>query len=136
MGFLTQIFTWWNRQTLGTRLYTWRKGERVGEDALGNVYYQNPKPGPDGHPRRWVIFHGAAEASSVPADWHGWLHHTFEEPPVDGALPRQPFEKDHRPNPTGSPDAVYPPGSLMNPAQAAHGRRSYSAWSPDKGAKT
>jgi len=30
--FLVQVFTWWNGATVGTRLYTWRKGVRVGED--------------------------------------------------------------------------------------------------------
>jgi len=37
---LLQIFTWWNGQTIGTRFHTWRKGERVGEDEFGNVYYR------------------------------------------------------------------------------------------------
>ncbi|MEP3672085.1 MAG: NADH:ubiquinone oxidoreductase subunit NDUFA12, partial [Hyphomicrobiales bacterium] len=40
-NFLLQIFTWWRGQTLGTRFYTWRHGERVGEDDSGNVYYRN-----------------------------------------------------------------------------------------------
>lgn len=134
MGILAQTFTWWNRQTLGTRLHTWRKGERVGGDTLGNVYYQNSTPGPDGHPRRWVIFKDKVEASAVPADWHGWLHHTVAEAPTAENISRKPWEKDHRPNPTGSTDAVFPPGSLMNPTESTHGRRAYSAWSPDKGA--
>jgi len=131
MGFLAQIFIWWKKQTLGTRLYTWRKGNRVGQDALGNVYYENPTPGPDGHPRRWVIFKDSIEASAVTADWHGWLHHTVSEPPSDKDVQRKDWEKDHRPNPTGSADAVYPPGSLMNPSEKAHGRTAYSAWSPE-----
>lgn len=38
--FLLQFFTWWNGQTLNTKFYTRRKGERVGEDEFGNVYYQ------------------------------------------------------------------------------------------------
>ena len=40
MGIFTELFAWWTGNTIGTRLYTWRKGERVGEDGLGNVYYQ------------------------------------------------------------------------------------------------
>ena len=40
MKWLVQFFTWWNEQTLGTRLHTWRHGERVGEDQFGNVYYR------------------------------------------------------------------------------------------------
>ena len=40
MGIFTELFAWWTGNTIGTRLYTWRKGERVGEDGLGNLYYQ------------------------------------------------------------------------------------------------
>ena len=36
-----RTFTWWNSQTWGTQLWTSRNGTKVGEDALGNVYYRN-----------------------------------------------------------------------------------------------
>jgi NADH:ubiquinone oxidoreductase subunit len=77
MSFLKQIFTWWNGQTLGTRFHTWRHGQRVGEDGVGNIYYQSA----DGV-RRWVIYNGEAQASAVSPEWHGWLHHTWQEPPT------------------------------------------------------
>ena len=35
---LLSAVTWWNGQTLNTRIFTWRKGEKVGEDDQGNVY--------------------------------------------------------------------------------------------------
>ncbi|MEM9522518.1 MAG: NADH-ubiquinone oxidoreductase subunit NDUFA12 family protein, partial [Pseudomonadota bacterium] len=54
---LNQAVTWWNGQTLGTQLFTARKGVKVGEDAQGNIYYETR----DGK-RRWVIFNGEAEA--------------------------------------------------------------------------
>ena len=38
MSLLSQIFTWWNGQTIGTRFYTSRRGELVGEDDQGNRY--------------------------------------------------------------------------------------------------
>ena len=34
--FLTQFFTWWNGETLGTRFHTWRFGKPVGQDEFGN----------------------------------------------------------------------------------------------------
>jgi NADH:ubiquinone oxidoreductase subunit len=36
--FLLKIFTWWNGQTFGTQLWTWRFGELVGADEQGNRY--------------------------------------------------------------------------------------------------
>jgi NADH:ubiquinone oxidoreductase subunit len=36
--------------------------------------------------RGFVLFKGAVEASKVPADWHGWLHHTQDDTPPEGRL--------------------------------------------------
>ena len=63
MGIFTELFAWWTGNTIGTRLYTWRKGERVGEDGLGNVYYRER----DGD-RRWVVYRSLAEPSQIPPD--------------------------------------------------------------------
>ena len=69
LGFLSRATTWWNRETLGTQLYTWRKGVKVGEDSAGNIFFRDKEDR-----RRWVIFNGEVEASRVSAEWHGWLH--------------------------------------------------------------
>jgi NADH:ubiquinone oxidoreductase subunit len=124
MSFLLKFFTWWNGQTLGTQFLTWRRGQRVGEDAQGNVFYQTK----DGS-RRWVIYNGEAEASRVSPEWHGWLHHTYQEPPTAAPLPRRPWEKPHLPNLTGSDLAYRPPGSILSPAPQA--RSDYEAWAPE-----
>ena len=43
MNFLLRIFTWWNRsQTSGIRLFTARKGVKVGEEGKGNAYSKTP----------------------------------------------------------------------------------------------
>ena len=39
MYFLKRLLTWWNSQTIGTQVFTARKGTKVGEDDQGNVYY-------------------------------------------------------------------------------------------------
>ena len=122
--FLTKFFTWWNGQTFGTQLFTWRHGKRVGEDAEGNVFYQNA----DGS-RRWVIYNGEAEASRVSPEWHGWLHHTWQEPPTKAPLPRRPWEKPYVPNMTGTGLAYRPPGSILGENRQA--RPDYEAWAPE-----
>ena len=124
MSFLTRVFTWWNGQTIGTKLYTSRKGRKVGEDAQGNVYYQTA----DGS-RRWVIYNGEIEASRVAPEWHGWLHHTFKEPPTRDPLTHKAWEKPHEANPTGTSAAYHPPGSLYRADPAK--RRDYDAWQPE-----
>jgi NADH:ubiquinone oxidoreductase subunit len=124
MRFLLRLLTWWNDQTLGTQVWTRRHGRKVGQDAEGNTYYQTR----DGK-RRWVIYNGETEASRVPPDWHGWLHHTYAEPPTTAPLPRKAWEAPHQPNLTGTPAAWVPPGSLRRPDPAP--RRDYDAWQPD-----
>ena len=79
MSLISDIFTWWNGATLGTKLFTRRHGRLVGEDEWGNTYYeQREGKGPLGKPRRWVIYNGVAEASKVPPEWHAWLHYTVD----------------------------------------------------------
>lgn len=125
MKFLLQFFTWWNGETLGTRFFTWRKGERVGEDEFGNVYYQSHDK-----KRRWVIYKDYSDATTVSADWHGWLHHTFDNRPEDNPLPRRDWEQAHQPNMTGTAAAYAPPGS-MYAKSGAKAYSDYEAWSPD-----
>lgn len=120
------IFTWWNGATFGTQLWTRRHGVLVGQDDMGNRFYRTA----DGR-RRWVIYAGEAEASQISPDWHGWLHHTYDEPPEDGRLPRKPWEREHRPNMTGTEAAYHPPGSIVLPAVQARARPDYEAWTPE-----
>ena len=128
-NFLLQFFTWWNGQTLGTRFHTWRFGERVGEDELGNVYYRGGKD-IDGAERRWVIFADYAEASAVPPGWHGWLHHRVDTPPSDEEYERREWEAPHQPNLTGSSAAYRPKGSMLRPESRPQVTGDYDAWTP------
>lgn len=126
MGILNTLLravTWWNSQTWGTQFYTWRKGQKVGEDNQGNVFYRSTGG------RRWVIYNGEAEASRVDPDWHGWLHFTYDEPPTKTPLAHKVWEKPHQENLTGTPAAYVPPGSLRraNPVE----RSDYEAWVPE-----
>ena len=127
MGILSSILravTWWNGSTLNTALFTRRHGVKVGEDDQGNTFYTSK----DGK-KRWVIFNGEAEASRVSPDWHGWLHHTFKEPPSERPLTHRAWQKPHQENLTGTPLAYAPAGSLrrVDPALL----QDYEAWTPE-----
>ena len=126
MSLLSEIFTWWNGQTLGTRVWTRLYGQKVGEDDQGNTYYQSH----DGK-SRWVVYAGEAEASRIPPEWHGWLHGTWAEAPTPETLKRKPWEKDHLPNLTGTPAAYHPPGSVLTPERRERVGSDYEAWTPE-----
>ena len=129
---LLQIFTWWNGQTVGTKRYTARYGQFVGEDEFGNRYFR--KPGIDPifkFERRWGIYAGESEGSMTPPGWYGWLHHTVDTPPSDETYAPKDWQKPYIPNMTGTPDAYRPEGSMLKSGtrQAAGG--DYGAWSPN-----
>lgn len=130
---LKAIFTWWNGAALGARFHIGRRGVKVGEDALGNSYYEarDNSDSYDHRKRRWVIYSGYAEASKVPAEWHGWLHYTFDELPTDNPLPRQVWEKDHEPNLTGTLGAWRPKGSLSRSGVRPRATGDYQPWTPE-----
>lgn len=125
---LLQFFTWWNGSTWGTRLHLWRKGEHVGADTFGNVYYVTP----DGE--RYVQYAGEAEASTVPPGWSGWLHHRTDVPPTESDYVAKGWELPHKPNMTGTPMAYRPKGSILRPGERPTTQQAYEAWTPD-GAK-
>jgi NADH:ubiquinone oxidoreductase subunit len=126
MPFFSMLFGWWRGATYGTLMTTWFSGEKVGSDAFGNRYYQTR----DGK-RRWVLYAGTVDASRVPSDWHGWLHHTFQQPPtVDGLVTRY-WEAEHRPNMTGTEGAYRPEGSLARSGVRAAATGDYQSWKPE-----
>ena len=112
--------------------FTWTaRKELVGTDEFGNKYYQaKPRPGYK-YPRRWVIYKGEPEASNVPPEWHGWLHHqTDEVPDPEGGSFRRPWQKPHQPNLTGTTEAWRPPGHVLEGGQRDRATGDYEAWKP------
>ena len=105
---LKRIFTWWNGATIGALVDINRRGAFVGSDEQGNRYFEERKPSLEGRKRRWVIYSGLAEGSRVTADWHGWMHHTVDEPPTVRPFKLKAWEKPHIPNLTGTRWAYRP----------------------------
>jgi NADH:ubiquinone oxidoreductase subunit len=134
VSFLKTIFTWWNGATPGIYFTIARRGVFVGQDDFGNRYYE-AKDTKDSYDhdrkRRWVVFKGYADASKVPPEWHGWLHHTFDEPPTRQPLLRKPWEKDHLPNLSGTIYAYRPKGAIARGGERQRATGDYEAWKPE-----
>ena len=131
--FLLRFFTWWNGQTFGTQVWTKLYGEFVGTDEFGNRYYRTRGGKIDpvlGFERRWVIYNGLVEASKVPPTWHGWLHHTTNLLPTEEEVTVRPWEKPHRPNMTGTPQAYRPSGSILGAGRRPQATGDYKPWVP------
>lgn len=123
MKFLLQLLIWWKGQSIGTRIFTWRNGALIGKDNHGNKFYQSDAG------KRWVIFADEIEASKISPDWHGWLHHTFDENPGTKPLPHKPWEHAHVENQSGTVNAYHPPGSILSSQPKPVS--DYEAWQPE-----
>ncbi len=92
---LKTIFTWWNKQTVGTFIKTIFTGKYVGKDNFGNKYYKNNED------KRWVIYSKDIEATKIPSDWYLWMHYTTNKIP-DKIEKKYNWQKDHAENRTGT----------------------------------
>ena len=125
LGLLSKAFTWWNGASAGAVWTIWRSGELVGEDEFGNKYYKER-----GGKKRWVIYNGLAEASAIPPGWHGWMHHRVDTPPPEETYHAKSWQKPHRVNATGTPEAYRPHGSILTPEKRPEVTGDYEAWTP------
>ena len=126
-----RIFLWWNGATIGALIDIGRRAVLVGEDDRGNKYYEEKKPSIEGRKRRYVIYSGLAEGSKVSPDWHGWMHHTFEQPPTEAPFKTHAWELPHLPNQTGSVRAYRPKGAIGRGGVRAKAAADYEAWKPE-----
>ncbi len=111
-----EIFTWWNQQTLGTRIQTIISGKYIGKDNLGNKYYES-KSG-----KRWVIYNGEVEASKIPNEWYCWIHYINNRIENLHDFKKYDWQKDHLPNQTGSENS-YSPKKNKNAL-----KKKYNSW--------
>ena len=92
LTFFKKIFTWWNRDTFGTRIQTILFGKFVGKDDFGNKYYKNKKG------KRWVIYSDEIDASKIPVEWFSWIHHTPNNLQNNQEPNKHDWQKPHQPN--------------------------------------
>lgn len=111
-----------------TRIHVRMSADLVGTDDFGNRYYEERKRRKGKPRRRYVLYKGMVEASKVPADWHGWLHHTESSPPKPG--PRHEWQQEHLPNTTGTIHAHRPQGHILKGGKRAPATGDYEPWKP------
>ena len=130
---LKKIFTWWNGATPGLLFTIARNASFVGADQFGNRYFEcrTNKESYDGRKRRYVVYKGYAEPSKIPAEWHGWMHYTFDEPPTKAPFKSKTFEAPYQPNLTGTEGAYRPDGSLSKSGARPPATGDYQAWKPE-----
>jgi len=119
MNFFKLIFTWWNRQTFGTFIYTLFSGKYQGSDEFGNKYYSSKKG------KRWVIYKESVESSRIPSEWYLWIHFLEKNKPSNNKN-KFPWQKEHKENLTGTSEAYKPEGSLSS--NTRKNIKKYETW--------
>ena len=117
LTFIKEIFTWWNSQTLGTRLQTFFFGRFVGEDEFGNKYYENKKS-----KKRWVIYKEEIEATKIPIEWYSWIHSIKNKIEENHDLKKYNWQIKHSSNLTGTEKAYNPQKNQDAP------KKKYNTW--------
>ena len=124
---LKYLFTWWNGNTVGTKLYTFLKGKKVGEDYLGNVYYESKD-----QKSRWCIYSDQSEASRISPEWNSWLRFISNTLPGTNNISYE-WQKRFDGNITGL-DSAYKPNTIraVSPKEDLKTYHSdYKAWKPE-----
>lgn len=105
------------------------KGDLVGTDHFGNKYYRGKKRRGYTTDRRWVVYKsGRVEASEVPPEYHGWLHHQTDVFPSEESGYRKSWIKPYEPNKTGT-TLAYRPNGYNGTRPKVTG--DYEAWTPE-----
>ena len=120
---IKEIFTWWNSQTVGTRIWSYLNGIEIGKDENGNRYFSNKKDS-----KRWVIYGGQVEATAVNPEWNNWLRFTSIEKP--GKVKSYDWQLEHKPNQSGTSKAYSPKPSIFDNKSNNKKRIDYEKWSP------
>jgi NADH:ubiquinone oxidoreductase subunit len=94
--------------------------KKIGGDEFGNEYFQN-KSG-----KRFVVYNGEPEPSKIPAEWHGWIHYTSNNAPVEINTHRFSWQKAHLPNLTGTTNSYSPKKSAVKNTSS-----EYESWKPN-----
>lgn len=122
LGTKSPVFIW---------LVTQLQGKNVGSDALGNRYFTGKARAGYKNERRWVMYKDAPDSSTVPPEWHAWLHYQSDAVPTQETKTyRKAWQRPHRPNLTGTSQAYRPPGHQLEGGHRNKGTGDYEAWTP------
>ena len=121
------LFTWWNGNTVGTKLYTLFNGKKVGEDYFGNSYYESKDK-----KNRWCIYFNQSEASRISPEWNSWLRYISDVTPEANVTAYE-WQKPFDGNLTGI-EGAYKPEIVRSSSSRDDLDKyqcDYKAWKPE-----
>mgnify|MGYP001223751063 CR=1 FL=1 len=112
---------------LGTIIYSFFYGKKVGIDNFGNKYFvskKNPK-------KKWVLYKQKKDPTIIPVNWQIWLtaYHENLEVPSDEKTEKHIWEKERKQNLTGTINSYYPTEKISGKKNNIN--KKYSTWEPN-----
>lgn len=112
-----------------------RRGELRGVDQFGNKYFEKLNPAEDARvSERWVEYNLKSywDASSVPPEWHSWLHGMTDKVPEEREPVKYAYQKPHQPKVPSNlgVGAQYLPPRYALRAEAVRPPSKYEPWQP------
>mmetsp|Transcript_2305 Transcript_2305/g.4045 ORF Transcript_2305/g.4045 Transcript_2305/m.4045 type:complete len:167 (+) Transcript_2305:90-590(+) len=105
----------------------------VGEDELGNRYFENKHLTHGRH--RWVEYfeqrHISFDPVKIPPEWHAWISHIVDEPPLSNASkPR--YQGAITSNRTGTHEMYISQYSPLAKSFSGRAKERVTKWDPSK----
>jgi len=111
---------------IGTILYSFLKGKKVGQDQQGNRFYihRNNKK------KRWVLYKKLVDPTSLEVKWQIWLTETNMNEEVTSSNVNYKWQKNKKANQTGTPEAYHPGNETSTERKIIHKQNKNTIWKP------
>ena len=113
---------------LGTLIYSFFYGKKVGQDEDGNKFYihkHNMK-------RKWVLYNKTVDPTSLKVIWQLWLTNNKTELPSEiGHNKAYIWQKERAPNYSGTKNSYHPKISKNMPHKDNKNKDIKEIWSPE-----
>ena len=112
---------------IGTLLYSFLKGKKIGQDKIGNKFYIHKK----NKNKKWVLFKYKVDPTSLDVKWQIWLTTTNSKVPIAIEENNFKWQKEKQPNLTGTINSYHPKINTNKKKQDITKENKKSTWDPE-----
>ena len=114
---------------LGTLIYSYLVGRKIGEDNRGNKYFLSKKDAV----KKWVLYENKVDPTNLPVEWQLWLTNDKKIIPSDKKTSYF-WQKERAPNLTGTKNSYHPakkPKEKNTSKEVHFKKENNKIWSPN-----
>ena len=112
---------------IGTILYSFLNGKKVGEDNQGNRFYIHKK----NKKKRWVLYKKKIDPTSLEVKWQIWLTEYDRDKDIIINNLSYKWQKKKKANQTGTLDSYHPATPSKKEKMYFNEKNKNSVWEPD-----